>query len=470
MNPSNIALSKLVAIAQILDDIGMYRDADTIDEFIETAHTSPGILKEAGMWANFVSRLGGWARKIVSGQYRELHRAARKAQSEMEKEISEFQSMIDGWKTTGKGLKKSLSLHDMKAWRDGVASLLSEMRIPEERVTAPYDEQHRTMMEWVLKVAPEELPKSEEKKEDKEEPSAPSEFKMPSVSEEAPEVTPEAFEPPKDDEVTAPVIKPVEPEEEEVTAPVVKPTVEPEEIEITPSMIEEEEEVTPKVMPEPSVPIESKEEAPIVPEVIPEPSAPVEPEPAKPEEKVPAEPVKPKKPEDISAPEEVFSDELPEKWDPQKFGRSKKRGFEWEWLVSKDKDKVILPHNQLNVAAAGRGKIFHRRDDLYRTTYGTASLKLKTLFDNHWWKAYVHPTDYNMTVLVKTDEKVERPLRVGSLDSTLFLGSERLQDKSFERFKRIISIAKEWEGKTDEERLADAAVNLFGIFEAEEGE
>lgn len=411
------ALIKLAQAAQILDEAGLYQDADLADEFLKKAMAEPDIEKVAGMWANFVSRLGGWARQLLFKEYRELYRRAKTAQAELQRETEAYLDQARNWVQTAKDLKKTLKRHELQEWRKATADLLTTMRAEPSAVLGPYDEQYGEMIARVLKVAPQKLPQRQPPRPG----GGPAE---PSTPPAAPAV-PEAEAPAPSEETPTP-----EAETPAGVAPEAAPPAAP-----------------PESAPEEVAPENVSEETP--PEAVPESQAP-----AKPEE----------------APEEAAAPVPAEGWRVERFGRSRKHGWEWQWEVSEDNNRIRLPKAQLLAAAAGQGKILHNRDDLYRPTYGTASLKLQRLMgDTTWWRAEDDPTDPNMVILTRTKEEIKPQHRIYPAPTAQAKNLRKLRDESSLRLKRLVAIAEAgFDSKSDEERLADAAAELFGRLEAEE--
>lgn len=397
-------LGRLAQAAQILDQAGLYKDANLVDQFLKHAAAESDMMKVAGMWASFVSRLGGWARQLLFREYRALYQRAKEAQQALAQEIAEHRALVENWATKEKELRGALKRHNLQEWRGDMAGLLSEMRISPERVIQPYDEQHGNMMAQVLKIAPQELPQR----------NVPESLSGATV------------QPP-----TAPVGEGVAPEES-VEAP----------------------------------PAETAGAA-APPAASPEAEAPIAPGP---EAEVPKAPEAPEASETPEAPEATKPEmpAPPEGWREERFGRSRKHGWEWQWQVSEDNDRIRLPKVQLAAAATGQGKILHRRDDLYRPTYGTASLKLKSLMGDNYWRAESDPTDPSMAILLRTEETVEPPLGMRPAPVQQAEKLRKLRGESVARMWRIADIAEAVANKTDEERLADTAAGMIGRLEAEE--
>lgn len=408
MRPTREALIRLAAAAEILDEAGMFADADLVDEFLKNAMSEPDIEKVAGMWANFVSRLGGWARQLLFKEYRDLYRRAKAAQEELQREADAYLRQAQGWVQDARELKKTLKRHQMQEWRQTAGSLLSSMRADIAPVLGPYDEQHGAMIAKVLKIAPQELPQRQPPRPGGE-PAAP-----PAVPEEAAPAVPEEATP-------APSAAPAE----EVQAP--------------------------------AAPV--PEEAPSAPEA-----------PTPPEAAPPVEPPVPETPSEGAPPPAERAPAAPG-WRKERFGRTRSRrdpgGYIWEWEVSEDNSRIRLPKRDLADVSQGRGMILRGDEEgKYRTT-GPVSRKLKELMGGMYWRAEDDPSDANMAILVRTDEEVPpvlRPPPVGQAERL-----KGLRGESADRLERIVAIAEIGpEGKTDEQRLADEAARLFGRMESEE--
>ena len=441
MKPTRKTLVKLAAVAEILDEAGMFADADMVDEFIKQATNEPDIQKVAGMWANFVSRLGGWARQLLFREYRGLYRKAKTAQEELKKEATAYLRQAQDWVSTTKELKKTLKRHQMQEWHKGVSSILSGMKVDTAPVLGPYDEQYGELIKRVLKIAPKELPQRQ--------PPRPSDA---TLAPEAPEASPEA--PAPEEPETAP----------EEAAPVP---------EATPPAVPEAppEAAPPAAEPPPPPPVA---EEPAIPAEEPVAEEPVAEEPVT-EEPVTEEPTETPEAAPPAAPQEEL--EAPEGWRYEVLGKSKSRrdpaGHKWQWLVSDDNNRIRIPKKDLEDVSTGRGKILRGgaegEENKYRPT-GPANLTLRRLMGYTYWAAEADPDDPDMTILTRTDEEVPAPISLPHRRAPVEQAEKLkgLRDESALRINRIVAIGMEGlEGKSDEERLADAAAELFGRMESE---
>lgn len=183
-----------------------------------------------------------------------------------------------------------------------------------------------------------------------------------------------------------------------------------------------------------------------------------------PAEKVEQAPVPP-----VQAPESVPA----AGWKKERFGTSGKHGWEWEWEVSPDGNKIRIPKNQLAAASIGQGKILHRREKGYFPTEGTASVKLRKFMGPMYWKEGQDPSDPNMVILTKTDNAVSFPLSTRQRQKPVEQ-VEKLKELgklSEERVNRIIALAEDtFEEESDEDKLDSAAQALLNVFEHEEDE
>lgn len=403
------AFAKIAAMAQLLDDAGLHDDATILDEAMEMAAAGQ-LHKEAGAWQAILSRLSGWARRALFKEYRGMYAAAKEAQEKANQRLEQLQEV-------NKELKEMLARHMLTDWRDGLVSLLPAISMPVDETLAPYDEQHASMTARLLKLAPKKAP--EDKKPAK-----------PVVSPLMPEDDKGAGEQP--------------PEEGRSPEKAIEEALKSEE----PIPLTKVKKPAPAPVPAPEVP-----EAPGVAEPVAEPAT--ESAPVPPPEPAPAPAVPAAKPE--SAP-------LPG-WRKERFGTSGKHGWEWEWEISPENNKLRIPKNQLAAAASGKGKILHRQDGRYRPTGGTSSVKLRNLMGNTFWEEENDPTDPNMAILVRTEDVVPFPLSMRREPAEQAQKLKELGKSSAERRSRLLALAV---GEmTDEERLEAAAKALLDHFEEE---
>lgn len=377
------AFAEIAAMAQLLDDIGLHDDATVIDELL-TAAMEPGFRKEAGLWQSILSRLSGWARKVLFKEYRQMYEAAQESQEKADAHLEELQ-------TANEEAKKMLARHELPDWRESMTALLPAMAMPVDETLSSYDELHAKMTARLLKLAP--------KKEEKEE------------------------------KTKGPAVPPLMPEEK----------AEKEEGKSLETAIEE------SLKPEEGTP------PPAAPEEEPIPLTNV---------KKPAPPPAPPAP---AAPPPPAAEPLPG-WKKERFGSSGKHGWEWEWEVSPDGNKLRLPKTQLAAASSGKGKILHRQDGRYRPTGGTSSVKLRKLMGGTYWEEEDDPSSPNMSILVRSDEEVPLPLSLRQEPTEQAKKLKDLGKTSAERIERIMALAR----MSDEEKLDAAAEALLGQFEAEE--
>jgi hypothetical protein len=374
---------KIAAMAQLLDDIGLYDDATVMDALLEAA-MDPGLRKEAGLWQNILARLGGWARKVLFKEYRQMYKAAKEIQEKADSRLAELGD-------SNKELKKMLARHMLPDWHEKMTTQLSSMTMPVEETLSPYDEVYAKMTARLLKISPK---KKEEPKKS--------------------------------------IMSPLMPEEDEKKEKsletAIKESLEPE-----------------KGTPEKPIPLTTVKKQPV-------------PLKSAPEATPPSKPIKP-----------LLG------WKKERFGTSGKHGWEWEWEISPENDKLRVPKSQLTAASSGKGKILHRQDGRYRPTGGTSSVKLRNLMGNVFWEEEDDPSDPNMAILVRTDETVPFPLSMRQEPVEQAKKLKELGGKtSAERLEHIIALAVGElggeEGMTDEEKLDAAAEALLGQFEAEEME
>lgn len=421
-------LAKLATMAQLLDDAGLYDDATILDEALATFGDS-GIRKEAGMWKNILSRLSGWARKVLFKEYRDMYQAAKETQERIDARLKQLEQ-------DNKKLKKQLSLHQLPTWHDSVTALLSGIAAPSvNEALATYDEQLAKMTARLLKLTPKKEPKKS-------------------------------------------IIPPLMPEDKEPSEKTEKPP--DKEIKKAP-----DKEIEKALEPEaPSAP-EPVLEEPIPLTKVKKPGIAVPPEPVS--EPVPPEPISepaPPKPTSEPAPEPTAAPAAPPPagWRKERFGKSGKHGWDWEWEVSDDNNRMRLPKTTLALISSGRQKVIHGRSGKYYPTGlglragrgATSSQKLRDLMGHTYWVAESDPSDPNMVILVRTDEDVPPPLSMrqeptGQAEKLKELGKR----SSAERMGYLMAVAAGElfdDEPSEEERLDRAAQALLESFEQEETE
>jgi hypothetical protein len=380
-----ITFAKIATMAQLLDDAGLHDDATIMDELLEAA-AEPNLYKEAGLWKNILSRLSGFARKVLFSEYRTMYNAAEEAQQIIDERIDELQTANDD-------LKQTLARHELTDWRKNAASVIAGLGRSEADTLSDYDKQHAQMTARLLKLAPKG----------------------------------------KADKGSA--VPPLLPKEELEEGSSLEKTIE--------DALKPEDGPVPTEEP---IPLTNRKLAPEVPPVVPA---------------VPP-----------TAPEAPVVEPLAG-WKKERFGASGKHGWEWEWEVSPDNNKLRLPTSQLKAAASGKGKILHHQDGRYRPTGGTSSVKLRTLMGDTYWEEEDDPSAPGMSILVRSDEKVKPPLSIRQEPTEQVKKLKDLSKSSTERMERLIALAIDdpiSDDITDEEKLETAALALLGHFEAEERE
>ncbi len=385
-------LAKIAAMAQFLDNAGLHEDATVMDGVLE-AFASGEMVKEAGFWQAVLSRLGGWARKLLFKEYREMYASAKGIQAAIDQRLDRIEAV-------NKRHKDMLARHQLVDWRQNVAALLPAITMPVDETLAAYDDQLSQLTRRLLKISP----KGGE---------------------------------PKTAPPSSPVMPPILPEEEGGGPAPAGPAGTPEEP-IPLTTVKRRPEATPPTGegPAEAVPERTLEETPEPATTTPE-AAPAAPAP------------------------------LPG-WKKERFGTSGKHGWEWEWEVSPDGNRLRLPRNQLAAASSGKGKILHRQDGRYRPTGGTSSVKLRRLMGNVFWEEEDDSSDPNMAILTRTEDTVPFPLSMRQEPAEQARRLKNLGKSSAERLARIMAVAAdELDEPTDEERLDAAAEALLDNFEEE---
>ena len=140
------ACAEIAAIAQILDDAGLCAEAAALDRMLDSTFKGE-LRKEADALQAILSRLGGWARRALFKEYRDMYVLARDAQKRIDARITQLQG-VNG------ELKEMLARHMLTEWREGLDTLMPAISLRAEDAMSAYDGQRAKMIAQVLKLAP----------------------------------------------------------------------------------------------------------------------------------------------------------------------------------------------------------------------------------------------------------------------------------------------------------------------------
>ena len=158
------SVAEAISMADVLDGIGAYEDAELIDEYIEKVTEAGDLHKQAGIWENVWERTKGRTKRIFMKEFREAHDAAKEVQSELEERVQTVNQKY-------KDISQSFKTYNLADWYEKLKSfkeiggdtLLSE---------SDFQSDYSRFMKKILKVkedegeeAPEEEGKPGEKKE-----------------------------------------------------------------------------------------------------------------------------------------------------------------------------------------------------------------------------------------------------------------------------------------------------------------
>ncbi|MFA5048466.1 MAG: hypothetical protein WC516_05595 [Patescibacteria group bacterium] len=104
-------------IAGILDEVGFYKDASLMDEFIKQASQyKKDLIKQAGLWSGIWNRLSGLTKRLFFKEYRQLYAKAKESHTKI---TERFEAAENSFKEA----KKQIKNYDLVGWRETVLSL-----------------------------------------------------------------------------------------------------------------------------------------------------------------------------------------------------------------------------------------------------------------------------------------------------------------------------------------------------------
>lgn len=167
--PKTPSLREIVCFANLLDDIGEYRDAELLDDLITKFASDNDITKQAGFWANVWNRLKGRVKRMFLSEYKDLYEAAKAANEELKKRVDQVN---EDYKVANSYFKN----YDLGDWRQSLLSfknlktkdLLGDFESKYGKYMAYITDSFNKELEKTQKKSPEEFDKMTETSEDKE--------------------------------------------------------------------------------------------------------------------------------------------------------------------------------------------------------------------------------------------------------------------------------------------------------------
>lgn len=112
-----ISTKEAALFADLFDEIGEYRNANFMDDYIHKMAEAEGdLVKQAGLFRNLLKKLIGFGKRVFFKVYRELYAKAKEAQDRLD-------DRIDIINETYGNIKKDLRYHDLEGWRGGIYAL-----------------------------------------------------------------------------------------------------------------------------------------------------------------------------------------------------------------------------------------------------------------------------------------------------------------------------------------------------------
>ena len=167
--PKTPSLREIACFANLLDDIGEYREAELLDDLITKFASDNDIIKRAGFWANVWNRLKGRVKRMFLSEYKDLYEAAKTANEELKKRVDQVN---EDYKIANDYFKN----YDLGDWRQSLLSfknlktkdLLGDFESKYGKYMAYITDSFNKELEKTQKKSPEEFDKMTETSEDKE--------------------------------------------------------------------------------------------------------------------------------------------------------------------------------------------------------------------------------------------------------------------------------------------------------------
>lgn len=111
--PPNLNIA--IKVANKLDEIGIHKDANLIDEFIKKSKNLE-ITKQAGLWSAIWNRLGGLTKRLFFKEYRELYDSAKEANKKIKERMDKAKELL-------KESEVLFNNYELLQWREKVRLL-----------------------------------------------------------------------------------------------------------------------------------------------------------------------------------------------------------------------------------------------------------------------------------------------------------------------------------------------------------
>lgn len=90
------SIGEVIVMADLLDRVGIYDDAELLDIFIENAAAyNTNLEKVAGFWSDTWERMKGRTKRILFKEFRQAHDAARKIQEQLDTKFEELSNKYE---------------------------------------------------------------------------------------------------------------------------------------------------------------------------------------------------------------------------------------------------------------------------------------------------------------------------------------------------------------------------------------
>lgn len=139
-------------IADILDEAGLFEDAELMDQFIKSASLyKDDLIKQAGLWSAIWNRLGGLTKRLFFKEYRQLYSKAKEAQEKLQERIDKIEDDF-------KQAKKLFNNYDLVGWREAVLA----MPVDADDVMADFEDAFGRLVAFTFKLQEKEnIPEKE---------------------------------------------------------------------------------------------------------------------------------------------------------------------------------------------------------------------------------------------------------------------------------------------------------------------
>jgi len=151
-------ISEAATIADILDGLGAYDEAELLDEYIErSAQVSGDMIKMAGFWSDIWKRMKGRTKRLFIKEFREAHDAAKQVQEDLAKRVDVVNEKFGR-------IAKALKTYQLADWYKELADF-SEIGGNEMLASSGFQDTYGRFMQAILGAK-----EVSEKREEKEKP------------------------------------------------------------------------------------------------------------------------------------------------------------------------------------------------------------------------------------------------------------------------------------------------------------